>query len=107
MSVTLEKEQAALMKEEGKLKKLFKAIKKLFAKEFLWVLFILLLALPMALTITYVIETYGPKAFLAVINNFLDGKPIFIGAYGVSIAGIYFSRTVIGAIKTLTDKPKS
>jgi hypothetical protein len=104
MSVALAKKKAALIKDEGKLMKLFKVIKKLFAKEFLWILLILLLALPIALIITYVLEAYGPEVFLITINKLLEGKPIFIVAYGVSIAGIYFSRIVLGAIKTLTNK---
>lgn len=106
-SVTLAKEQAALMEEEGKLLKLFKAVKKILAKEFLLVLFILLLALPLGLVLTYIIETYGGESILNTINQITDEVPLFITAYSICIAGIYFSRTIIGAISTLTDKSKS
>ena len=107
MSVSLAKEQAALTKDAGKLKGILVSIKKLFAKEFLWVLFILLLALPLALAINYILETYSPEALLTIINNLLEDNSLFAGAYALSIAGIYFTRTVVGAIKTLTEKPKS
>jgi len=107
MSGSLAKEQAALMKDAGKLKKIFAAIKKLLAKEFLWVLFILLLALPLGLALKHILETYCPKKQLEIINKALNKNQLFIAAYGVSIAGIYFTRTVVGAIKTLTEKPKS
>lgn len=106
-SATLAKDKAALAKEEGKLKKLLAAIKKLFAKEFLWVLVVLLLGLPLALTITYVVETYGSEDIINMIKKILEGKPLFIGAYAVSLAGIYFTRTVVGAIKLMANKPKS
>ena len=104
MSGVIAKEQAALTQEAGKLKKLFAAIKKFFAKEFLWVLFVLLFGLPSALIITYVLETYCSEKLLAVINELLQGKPTFVGAYALSLAGIYFTRTVVGAIKTMVTK---
>ncbi|MBL1232860.1 MAG: hypothetical protein COA31_009080 [Flavobacteriales bacterium] len=106
-SATIAKEKAALAQEEGKLKKLIAAIKKFFAKEFLWVLFVLLLGLPIGLIITYIIETYGSEKIMEMINKLLNGKPLFIGAYAVSLAGIYFTRTVVGAINLMANKPKS
>ncbi|KJS05769.1 MAG: hypothetical protein VR77_01515 [Flavobacteriales bacterium BRH_c54] len=106
-SATIAKEKAALAQEEGKLKKLIATIKKFFAKEFLWVLFVLLLGLPIGLIITYIIETYSSEKIMEMINKLLNGKPLFIGAYAVSLAGIYFTRTVVGAINLMANKPKS
>ena len=107
MSTPLEKERATLTKEEGKLKKVFAEIKKFFAKEFLWVLFVLLLALPISLIITYVMETYLSEAIKTDIDDLLDGIPPGVVAYAISLAGIYFTRAVVAAIKTVTDKSSS
>ncbi|MBD78267.1 MAG: hypothetical protein CL840_05040 [Crocinitomicaceae bacterium] len=101
---TLAKEQAALAKGQGKLKKFLAAVKKLFAKEFLWVLAILLLALPMATIFTYLLQKYAPKPIMDDILGYLKGTSLFIAAYAFSIAGIYFTRTVVGAIETLVKK---
>lgn len=107
MSAVLEKEQAALEETEGKLKKLLAAIKKLLSKEFLWVLLILLIGLPMALIMTYTIETYGSNETLTVLQTLLEGNPLYIGCYVTCLGGIYFTRIVVGAIKTLIKKPES
>lgn len=106
-SATIASQKAALAKEEGKLKKLLAAIKKLFAKEFLWVLFVLLLGLPLALIMTYITETYASEKILKMITKLLKDKPLFVAAYAVSLTGIYFTRTVVGAINLMTSKPKS
>lgn len=106
-SRTLTSQKALFVKEEGKLKKLLVAIKKLFAKEFLWVLLVLLLSLPLALIITYIIETYASEQILRMITEILKDKPLFMGVYLLSLVGIYFARTVVGAINLLTIKPKS
>lgn len=104
MSTAIAKDQVALMKAEGKLKKFFKAVKKLFAKEFLWVLFIALLALPLALILNYILATYGSDNVLTMVKELLGNNPLFTGAYGICVAGIYFTRTIVGSIKTLTNK---
>ena len=44
---------------------------------------------------------------MEMINKLLNGKPLFIGAYAVSLAGIYFTRTVVGAINLMANKPKN
>ena len=77
-SATIAKEKAALAQEEGKLKKLIATIKKFFAKEFLWVLFVLLLGLPIGLIITYIIETYGSEKIMEMINKLLNLSLIHI-----------------------------
>ena len=104
MSVNLGKEQAALTKEVGKLKKIFDAIKKFLAKEFLWVLLALIIGLPVALVITYVINNYAPEELKTIVDNYLNGKPTLVGAYALSLVGIYFARTLAGVLKTLGGK---
>lgn len=104
MSGVLAKEQAALAKQVGTITKLFLAIKKILAKEFLWILFATVLSLPLALIITYLLKKYAPSTLLDLILQLLPGIPLFIDAFALSIAGIYFTRTVVGAIQTLTKK---
>lgn len=105
MSSITKKEQAAFKESEAKLFKFLKVVKKFISKEFLWVLFIFILALPLALIIVYGIEKYTSKIVQESIIELLDGNPLFIGSYVFSIGGIYFSRMVVGAIKTLVEKP--
>ena len=106
-SKTLMHQKGSLAKDEGKLKKGLKALKKIFAKEFLWVLFILLLGLPLALIATYIVETYASEKISNVIARILGGKPTFIGAYIISLIGIYFTRVVVGALNSLGHKSKN
>lgn len=107
MNPELEKEVAAFKEGEGKLKKLFASIKKLISKEFLWVLVVLLLGLPLALILTYLFETHASEEMLVMTKKILEGNPLFIGAYMICLGGIYFTRMVVGAIKTATKKPAS
>jgi hypothetical protein len=106
MNVSLKKDQAALMKEEGKLKKFFVAVKKFFAKEFLWVVFVVLLGLPLALILNYLLKTFGSIEVLRVVDELLDEKPQFVGCYAISCSGIYFTRAVIGAINLMVNQNK-
>ena len=106
MSDAVAKGKEALAAEEGKLKKFLEAVKKLFAKEFLWVLFVALVSLPLALALEYIIVTYVSEENIERICEALDGYSLFMGCYGISIVGFYFTRTIIGAIKTLTESKK-
>ena len=104
MSGLLAKEKEALAKEEGKLKKFLKALKKFMAKEFLWVFCIALLAMPMAYLGHFFIETYTPNVNKE-LQSFLNGKSMLLTLYIMSIAGIYFARTVAGSIALAIQKP--
>ena len=77
---------------------------KFFAKEFLWVLMVLLLSIPLALILRYAYCEIAPNEVEITVDEMLNGNSLLIAAYGVSIAGIYFTRTTVGAIKTLTKK---
>jgi len=107
MSGALAKEKAAAAKELGKLKKLLTSIKKFFAKEFLWILFVALTALPIAFLLKYMLEPYTDEEMLIKIKEILKGKSLLTGTYILSVAGIYFTRTIIGAIAVTFKKPES
>lgn len=96
-----------IKEEEGKLKKLLKAIKKIIAGEFLWLLFIAIISIPIALAIRYLLLTYATDEMIEVIHKILEGNSILIGCYALSVAGIYFSRAIVGAIKTVVEKSES
>lgn len=102
MSVTIAKQQAALAKEAGKLKKLAKVVKKFLAKEFLWVLTVVVLAVPLAIILIYLAQKL-PEG-LVDLNKLKEDKSMFTVFYLVSIVGIYFTRAVVGAINVLVDK---
>ncbi len=98
------RQMTGLETEEGKWTKLYAAIKKIIAKEFLWALVSIILALPLAAVTVYLLNNYGSKELYTVITGFLEEQEFYTAAYVVNLAGIYFSRMVIGAIKTLTNK---
>jgi len=101
---TLAKQQAALAKEEGKLKKLLASVQKFLSKEFLWVILVLLLAVPLGLVMTYLFNEYATSDQIMTVCDMISDRPLFVGFYVLNIAGIYFTRAVIGSIKTLVDK---
>ena len=105
MNGTVAKEQAALKKEGGKLMKFLTMVKKFISKEFLWVLYVLLLALPLGYVLMQLFFKL-PTDIRSQIIEWLNTVPLYILTYALAIIGVYFTRMVIGAIKTLT-KPKS
>lgn len=93
-----------IKEEEGTFKKLLKAIKKIVAGEFLWILFIAILSIPIALVIHYLGFKYATGKMIQTICDILDGNSLLLGSYALSVAGIYFSRIIIGAVKTVVEK---
>ncbi|MDN3643607.1 hypothetical protein QWY87_12895 [Lutimonas halocynthiae] len=106
MSGILATEKEALTKEQGKLMKFFAALKKFLAKEFLWVVFVAILALPLAELFKAILDNYSPS-FKAYIAGLMHSTELFLPTYVLSAAGIYFIRAIIGSIKTLVKKPKN
>ena len=106
MSQTIASAEAAAKKDEGKFLKFLKAVKKFISKEFLWVLFVLLLAMPVTAIAYYLIHKILSPAEIQELENALKNRPLYQVLYLLSIAGIYFSRAVIGALKGLTAKKK-
>lgn len=106
MSTAHPQEKATLEKDTGILIKIFTAIQKLIAKEFLWIILILGLGLPTGLIFSYVIQFFASEEVLLVIQQILKDIPLFIPCYILSLIGIYFTRTVLAAIKLLVNKSK-
>lgn len=104
MSVTLNSEKA-LAAEDSKLMKIVKAIKKAVAKEFVWIVLIVILAFPLAYMLEKDLEQRAP-AFLSALQNAFKGTGTFMILYVICAAGLYFSRMVMGAIRTIV-KSKS
>ena len=90
--------------EAGNLEKLLAAAKAFFAKEFLWVLLLALLGLLLALIATYVLTAYATPQQQAVADRLLKGKPRFVGAYVLSLVGLYFTRMVVAALRAIAKK---
>lgn len=86
--------------EEGKLKKIFSAIKKALSKELLWVLLIALISIPFALICSYILNRSGWECELEIFEILAGEKPTFLVMYVICAIGIYFSRIVATAIKT-------
>lgn len=107
MSATLAQEKANLAKDTGMVKKFLKTIQKFFAKEFLWVLFLLILGLPMGLVVTFMIQHFASPQVFQVIQAIIKDTPLFIASYLFSLVGFYFTRTIIGAIEMMVNKSKS
>lgn len=107
MSLSIQKEQAALAKEEGKLKKFLKSVQKFFAKEFLLIVLILLIALPVALFLDLAYDAFASEALKDKIDQLIGDVPLYIWWYIIATIGCYFSRMVIGAIQSLTKPAAS
>ena len=100
-SSSLAAEKTKVTKELGALTKMIKAIQKFISKEFLWILLALILGIPFAFVLTWIVNTYLPASTVKQIIDTLNGYPLFVDAYVVAIGGIYLSRMVYGALKSL------
>ncbi len=94
-------------KNAGALKKLVASIKKAVAKEFLSVLLIMAISIPLALALQYIIsadaqllEAERIKDLEEITAILTPNQPPFRVLYALCVAGIYFSRLVTGALKT-------
>ncbi|WP_340198817.1 hypothetical protein [Ascidiimonas sp. W6] len=96
-----------MQEKEGMILKLFKTLKKFISKEFLWVLFIVLLALPLTLMTHYFIKKYAYDDAMKIVDVISKGSSLFTVNLFVNMGGIYLSRAVAGALATLSSKPKS
>ena len=87
--------------EEGKLKKIIGAIKKMLSKELLWALFVILMSIPIALILSYIISTdaHISQEIDEVTEIIAKKYPTFTVIYGICVVGIYFSRIVAEAVR--------
>jgi hypothetical protein len=96
--------------EPSKFAEIVDFVKGLLAKEFLALLIILVIAFPLALIIGYVMAFFYENSTSEAVQSSLAVKPAtedqlpFIFLYIIAVAGLYFSRMVAGAIKTITNK---
>ncbi len=98
--------EAAFKKQAGTIEKLLKGIKKLLAKEFLWIFAIVLVSFPMTLIHYYLLTKYGAVGLLNALHEIFEDSGLFLGLYSLNVIGLYFSRTLLGAIKTLSKAKK-
>lgn len=96
-----------MAKKEATLVKIFKAIKKFISKEFLWILFVLLLALPLTLMTHYFIKKYIYEDAVELVAMISDEISLFTANLILNVTGIYLTRAVAGALKTINLSPKS
>lgn len=76
-------------------------MKRFFAREFLWLLLTLVLALPLAfLWLTSVDIVSSKSAFEEDEKIFV--AELFLLAYAISFLGIYLIRLIVASIKTLS-----
>ncbi|GAA3591227.1 hypothetical protein Q4Q39_15865 [Flavivirga amylovorans] len=99
--------------ESGTIKKMFTAVKKAVSKEFLWILFIMAISIPIALVISYIIRSEAEilsesvsQEIEEVSEIITSQQPLFRVVYGICALGIYFSRMVMTAIKTQLESIK-
>lgn len=93
--------------KEGMLMKLIKALKKLISKEFLWVLFVIVLALPLTLMTHYFIKKHAYTDAMKIVDVISKGSSLFTVNLFLNMAGIYLVRAVAGALENLSVKAKS
>jgi len=103
----------SIKEESGKIKKIFATIKKVISKEFLWGLFVLIVSIPVALIMEYIISvdahilsTKISQEIEEVSGIITTKRPMFRVLYGISVVGIYFSRMVVVAVKTQLENKK-
>lgn len=79
-------------------------MKKLFAREFLWLLLAIILAVPLSfLWLTGLDIVSADRSFSEDEQIFVI--ELFLLAYAVSFVGVYIVRFVVGAIKALAAPP--
>ncbi|CAM1345264.1 hypothetical protein [Tenacibaculum amylolyticum] len=107
-------DQKEAKQDFGKVEKIAKTIKKAISKEFLWVLFSVIVSIPLAMICSYIISSDAHiineqvskdiEEVAGIITT--EEHPLFRVIFGITMLGIYFSRMVATAIKTLLEDKK-
>jgi len=85
--------------------KLGAVIAKFFAKEFLWVVLVLVIALPLSALFVYLIQAInGTGGLKSELNNIASDVPFIVISYIYASAGIYFTRIVVSSISVIAKK---
>jgi hypothetical protein len=92
------KTQAAVGAEVGKLEKLFASIKKVVAAEFLWLVLALVMGLPLALVLQYIINQYGLVEVIIEFKKLTGMDSLFVNCCIATMSGIYFSRALANSL---------
>ena len=113
MKNSLSTKEKAAKDDFGKAKKIIKVVKKAISKELLWLLFVLIISIPIALIIAYVVSSEAEILNKQLSRDLEDiseiithQRPAFTLIYTICVVGIYFSRMVVNAIKTLVNDKK-
>ncbi len=77
-------------------------MKKIIAREFLWLLVISLLSAPLALLFLSALDI-ASKGYTLSLNEKDFIMELFILAYFINFAGLYLARLIVLAVKTLTS----
>ena len=104
MSANLSKDKAEASAELGFLSKLLAAIKKMLTTEFLWFLLAMVLGLPFAILLEYIITSNGMLKLEKEIEELLGFETLFLSCYVLCIGGIYFSRVVMNSFVSFFSK---
>lgn len=106
-------DQKEAKQDFGKIEKIIKAVKKAVSKEFLWILFSIIISIPLALICSYLISSDAhllneqlSKDIEDVTGIITEQHPLFRVLFGITVVGVYFSRMVAAAIKTLLEDKK-
>lgn len=92
-------------KKLGPILKLFAKLQKLVAKEFLWIISIVLLSAPIGLLLLFLLDIIAPALTTELEQTeHVDILDIYIILYLVSGGGIYFIRVLVNAIRLMVAK---
>lgn len=93
------------MQQQSKLIKILSAIVKFVAKEFLWILLILIVSFPLAYLEMILLQSSKGK-FQTFMEHKFPGNEFFIVLYIITLISLYFVHIVVGALKIVIT-PKS
>lgn len=91
-------------KKLGPILKLLAKLQKLVAKEFLWIIAIVLVSAPLALLLLFMLDLIAPQLNAELAKSNIDVLDVFIVLYLFSGVGIYFLRILVNAIRLMATK---
>lgn len=104
------KKSPLIPKEVSNLQKTVTSVQKLLAKEMLFLFIILILAIPTAFVLAYLLAFFNEESTKEVFENIVGstnesgGKGSFIVLYVISVIGLYFTKLIIQSVRLLVKK---
>lgn len=104
------KKSKLIPKEVSNLQKTITSVQKLLAKEVLFFFIIVVLAIPAAFLLAYVLAAFNQEDTVEVFEHIVGnshkggGKGSFAVLYVISLIGLYFAKLIFQAVKVLTKK---